>query len=324
MLAWMRHLLLLLLVAPTAFPCVGAESRQAAFRVLGVPPSLPVKKRWILRSILAHSSLPQADTRRAIQNLRGGAEDADGDESDAEESDDEEEDEDDDVFNSFVDRGEEDHFEEETMIKRFIQAYHKTPPLTKAYLTASFAATCANCITGQNDFPAILALDWGKVISRLQIWRPFTAFLNFGSLGFGYFMTIHFVWSYMSTLERLFHNTPYDNWIMIGFGMVSMLAGYPVMRLNARFLGHNLSTYLVYVWSRYHEGVSVGVFDLFTVKAELLPWFLVLQVSQICSRGIRNNGRSTLVAYVRSHCSRWLVVRASLKLVRPSDISAGR
>ena len=82
----------------------------------------------------------------------------------------------------------------------------------------------------------------------------------------------------MSTLERLNHNTPYDFWLMMLFGSVMMVAGYSMLGLSPRFLGHNLSTFLVYVWSRYHEGLEVNMFELFNTRAELLPWFFLAQV----------------------------------------------
>lgn len=173
----------------------------------------------------------------------------------------------------------EDDFGDESTVTRMIEAYHKTPPLTKAYLTASFGAALLGYVTNNKDFPPILQLEWKPVFTKLQIWRPLTAFLNFGPLGLGYLMTVHFVWTYMSTLERLNHSTPYDFWLMMFTGAVSMVVGYSVMGLSPRFLGHNLSTFLVYVWSRYHEGLEVNMFELFNTRAELLPWFFLAQVS---------------------------------------------
>lgn len=171
----------------------------------------------------------------------------------------------------------EDDFGDESTLDQLIAEYHKTPPLTKAYLTASFGAAILGYATNKNDFPSILQLDWKLILTRGQIWRPFTAFLNFGPVGLGYLMTVHFVWTYMSVLERLNHNTPYDFWLMMFFGAVSMVAGYSMMGLSPRFLGHNLSTFLVYVWSRYHEGLEVNMFELFNTRAELLPWFFLAQ-----------------------------------------------
>lgn len=157
-----------------------------------------------------------------------------------------------------------------------LTAWKKTPPFTKSYLAASFAATAFGYAFNKNEFPSFLMLKW-KPIAQGQVWRIATAFLNFGPLGLGYLMTAHFVWTYMSTLERLNHANPYDFWIMMFFGQLCMVIGYPIMKLETKFLGHNLSTFLVYIWSRYHEGVQVSMFDLFEARAEMLPWIFLMQ-----------------------------------------------
>jgi hypothetical protein len=206
--------------------------------------------------------------------LRGG--------SVVDESDEEDLSDDDDLFDAFAmgDEGEDD-FAEENFLDRTIQDFHKTPPLTKAYIQASMLATTYGYLVNKNEFPSFLSLDWNSVLWKAQIWRPFTTFLNFGPIGLGYLLTVHFVWTYMSTLERLHHHKPYDFWIMIFFGMLSMVVGYPAMKMNPRFLGHNISTFLVYIWSRYHEGLEVNLFELFNIRAELLPWFFLAQVSRL-------------------------------------------
>jgi len=211
--------------------------------------------------------------------IRGGS---DLDESD-EDSDEEDDLDDEDGAFDELESGEtgDDDFLEATSVDLFVEAYQKTPPLTKAYLTASFLVTLAGYLLNKNQFPEILLLDWKKTL-RGQIWRPFTTFFHFGPFGISYGLTLQFVWTYMSTLERLHHRKPYDFWIMIGFGMLSMVAGYPILKLNARFLGHNLSTFLVYMWSRYHEGAQVKIFELYTTRAEILPWFFLAQVRSIC------------------------------------------
>lgn len=206
--------------------------------------------------------------------LRGG--------SDLDDEDDEDPSLDDleDVFDEFEigDEADEDDFAENSFLDRAIDAYHKTPPLTKGYLTSSAIITGLGWALNHNKFPEIFLLDWKKTLTKGQIWRPLTTFFNFGPLGIGYFLTLQFVWTYMSTLERLHHRKPYEFWIMISFGMMSMVFGYPILKLNARFLGHNLSTFLVYMWSRYHEGMQVKMFEIHTTRAELLPWFFLLQV----------------------------------------------
>jgi Derlin-2/3 len=217
-------------------------------------------------------------TSRVLLSIRGGGGSDDEDEYDEDISDDEDED----FFDDFELGDEaEDDFAEDNTVDRIIQAFQKTPPLTKGYLTASFLATAAGYVLNKNVFPPLLVLDWTKVITRAQIWRPFSTFLNFGPFGLGYIMTVHFVWTYMGTLERLHHHKPYDFWIMIVFGMLTMVVGYPFLKLSPRFLGHNLSTFLVYIWSRYHEGLEVNMFELFNTRAELLPWFFLAQVRTV-------------------------------------------
>jgi len=223
----------------------------------------------------------------ALLNTRGGADDSDDEEESSEEEDeydeDEEESEDDeDIFGDFDfdEATSVDDFKEENIVDRLIEEYHRTPPITKAYLSASFAATAFGYFTANNQFPPLLTLEWNKVFKGAQIWRPFTAFLNLGSFGLiGYPMTIHFVHQYMSILERIAHDKPYDFWLMLLFGMASMLVGYPVMKLSPRFLGHNFSTFLVYIWSRMFGGMEVNVFELVTIKSDFLPWFMIGQTA---------------------------------------------
>jgi hypothetical protein len=220
---------------------------------------------------------------RLLSSTRGGAL-ADDEESDFDSDfeDEEEEDDENDLLGMMddMDDGEfvdDSDFAEDDVLKRAIAAFVKTPPLTKAYLSASMVATLYGYLMNRNQFPSFLSLEWKPTLTKLQIWRPFTAFLNFGPLGIGYPLTAHFVWEYMSTLERYCHKRPYDFWIMIVFGQLAMIVGYPLLNLSPRFLGHNLSTYLVYIWSRYHEGLGIRLFEAFETRAELLPWFFLAQ-----------------------------------------------
>ncbi|KAL3807017.1 hypothetical protein ACHAXA_007801 [Cyclostephanos tholiformis] len=238
-------------------------------------PPRSVRRGVSSSSCLAPASPPSS---RVVVLMRGGAldDDSDGDDDDGG-SDYSDFDFDDGAFDLDMSAVAEDDFGDDNALSRLMEAYRKTPPLTKAYLTASFGAAIFGYVANGNDFPSILQLDWKPVLTRMQVWRPLTAFLNFGPMGLGYLMTAHFVWTYMSTLERLNHGKPYDFWLMMFFGMASMVAGYSMMGLSPRFLGHNLSTFLVYVWSRYHEGLEVNMFELFNTRAELLPWFFLAQ-----------------------------------------------
>jgi Derlin-2/3 len=65
--------------------------------------------------------------------------------------------------------------------------------------------------------------------------------------------------------------------VQIIFGAISLLIGYTILGFNSKFLGHNLSTFLVYIWARIFEGSEVNVMDIIYLKAELLPWFFCIQ-----------------------------------------------
>jgi len=224
---------------------------------------------------------PYLSTPAFLSVPRGGGTLEDSDLYDSEEYDESDFDfDDDDVIFGFDDgdfEDAEDDFGENGMVDRMQVAWEKTPPFTKAYMSLSVAATTMGYVTNQNQFPNILLLKWNQVFTRLQIWRPITAFLNIGPFGFGYFMTAQFVWTYMATLERMSHSRPYDFWLMIFFAGSTMLAGYHFLNIPPNYLGHNLSTFLVYVWSRYHEGMEVNMFELFNSRAEMLPWLFLAQ-----------------------------------------------
>jgi Derlin-2/3 len=208
-----------------------------------------------------------------VLSLRGGSDSDDESDYDLEDGDDE------DLFG--VEEGDggslESDFANENVVDRMLSAWERTPPFTKAYMTACFSAAVLGFIFNNNQLPDILSLDWKKTFASLQLWRPLTSFFNIGPFGILWFLQAHFVWTYMSTLERLNHKRPYDFWIMILFGQISMVIGYPLLKLNPQSLGHNLSTFFVYVWARYHEGIQVSIFDMFTARAEFLPWFFLAQ-----------------------------------------------
>jgi Derlin-2/3 len=312
---------------------VGASYAEAAAsfsRVSFFPPRLG---RSVPRTVSSKSSLTVTQisnepclARRIVDSVpRGGAianyeeEEEDDDDEDVDLDDD-----DDDTESSnftFDDEIAESDFAEETTVDRILTAWKNTPPLTKGYLTASAAATIYGFLFGKNEFPKLLLLDWEKVLTRLQIWRPFTAFLNFGPLGIGYLMTAQFVWVYMSTLERLNHNRPYDFWIMILFGQLSMVIGYPLLKLRTSFLGHNLSTFLVYIWSRYNEGIDVNMFDLFNTKAEMLPWMFLAQTYLLEGEPPILDFLGIVFGHLYHHCKTVGILRAPESLSKWYDES---
>jgi Derlin-2/3 len=157
------------------------------------------------------------------------------------------------------------------------EMWTKTPPVTQIYVGTSISLSLLVFILNKNVWPEFLNLNWMRVFTRMEIWRPFTAFMFFGPLGMNYLLTINFVWTYMSQLEKLNFKAPEDFFVLIVFGAATLLPLYSILGLSTKFLGHNLSTYLVYIWARLFEGTDVNVMDLFLLRAEILPWFFCAQ-----------------------------------------------
>jgi Derlin-2/3 len=277
------------------------------------------------RRLLFSTATNQASkSASSLLKLRGGGSLAEEDDDEEEEEEEIEEDEDEDFFDALDEEGflsVDDHDDasaftgEDDMGKRLAKAWAKTPPVTKA-------AVCGMAMY-QNEFPTFMSWDTKRMLTRMELWRPFTSFLNFGPLGISYLLSMQFVWSYMSTLERMNHNKPYDFWIMILFGMASMIIGYPVLKLSPRLLGHNLSTYMVYIWSRNHEGVEVSFFDILTFKAELLPWVFLAQTYLLEGEPPVLDLLGIVFGHVYYHLKRTGMLQAPRSLVRWYEKSAG-
>ena len=154
--------------------------------------------------------------------------------------------------------------------------WNKTPPVTQLYVGSSIAITILSFILNQNKWPDLLHFEWSSILTG-QVWRLISAFLYFGQLDLFYPLTMQFVWQHMAQLEKLSYNKPEDFVMMILFGGISLISLYSILGISTRFLGHNLATYLVYIWSRVFEGTDVNFMDLFTLKSELLPWFFSVQ-----------------------------------------------
>ena len=204
-----------------------------------------------------------------LMTLRGGKDiktntDDDDSEEDVDESDD-------------IELGENSNLSQNKLVSSITDMWTKTPPITQAYIGSSIAITTLSFILNKNVWPKLLHLEWKDVLTRLQFWRPFTAFLYYGPFGLNYILTIQFVWTYMAQLEKLSYKAPADFFIQMIFGASTLLVVYSILGISPKFLGHNLSTFLVYIWARVFEGSEVNVMDLFNLKAEILPWFFCLQ-----------------------------------------------
>lgn len=164
------------------------------------------------------------------------------------------------------------------VIQNYLLApWGSTPPVTKLFVGLSFVITSLAAMFNGNEWPQELQFDVERTLQNAEIWRPLTSFLYLGPMGINYLLTLQFVWMYMAQLEKLLFQAPAEYIVMLLFGGLSLIGSYMVLDLPTRFLGHNLSTYLVYIWSKIFEGQDVNLMDLFTLKAEYLPWFFAAQ-----------------------------------------------
>lgn len=221
----------------------------------------PIKCNGILRGSV-HSSARAftALTLRGGKGGKGGAEEAAEEDDKGSSSGDGDGDLDVDVdVDGDVDDSSAMDGQQNQMLTSIGELWSKTPPMTQVYVGGSILLTVASFLLNKNNWPELLNLEWGAVLTKFQLWRPMTAFLFFGPLGLNYLLTIHFVWTYMAQLEKLNYKKPEEFFVMMAFGAVALLVGYTVSGLSPKFLGHNLSTFLVYIWARIFEGTDVNV-----------------------------------------------------------------
>lgn len=155
--------------------------------------------------------------------------------------------------------------------------WKKTPPLTQIYISSSILFTTLSFMFNKNKWPDFLSFEWKPILTRFEFWRLYTGFLFFGALDLFYPLTLQFVWQHMSQLEKLSYKHPEEFFVSLLFGGGMLIALYSIFGISMKFLGHNLATYLVYIWSRVFEGADVNFMDILTLKAEMLPWFFCAQ-----------------------------------------------
>lgn len=188
--------------------------------------------------------------------------------------------------------------------------WDRTPPITQLYVGCSTAITLLSFAFNKNKWPSFLHFDWSPILFQGQFWRLISAFFFLGPLDIFYPLTIQFVWQHMSTLEKLSSQQPEEFALMTLFGAVALIALYTATGVSMKFLGHNLATYFVYLWARLFEGQDVNFMDLFTLKAEMLPWFFCAQ-TYLLEHEIPI---ADLIGIAVGHCYHYLTQRQVLRV----------
>jgi len=107
------------------------------------------------------------------------------------------------------------------------------------------------------------------------VWRLFTNFFFFGSIGLDFLFHMFFLVRYCRLLEEgSFRGRTADFVAMLLFGGALLCACSPFTDVPP-FLGSALAFMMVYVWGRRNEHVRMSFLGLFQFRAPYLPWVLL-------------------------------------------------
>ncbi|KAM5362730.1 hypothetical protein ACJZ2D_012392 [Fusarium nematophilum] len=109
--------------------------------------------------------------------------------------------------------------------------------------------------------------------SPLQYWRLLTTFLYFGPFSLDLLFHVYFLQRYARLLEESSGRSPaHFSWLLM-YAMASLIALSPLVSMP--FLGHPLSSTLVYIWSRRNPDTRLSFLGLLVFTAPYLPWVLM-------------------------------------------------
>lgn len=147
------------------------------------------------------------------------------------------------------------------------------PPVTRAYVSGAFIVTASCSLDLVSPFSLYFNLN--LVFQKAQVWRLFTNFFFFGSLGIDFLFHMFFLARYCRLLEEgSFRGRTSDFALMLLFGGILMCIFSAFVSVPP-FLGSSLAFMMVYVWARRNDDVRMSFLGLFTFRAPYLPWVLL-------------------------------------------------
>nr|CAG4648853.1 EOG090X0CFQ [Polyphemus pediculus] len=152
------------------------------------------------------------------------------------------------------------------------QEYMLMPPVTRAYTTMCLFTSVAVQLDVVSPFQ--LYFNPLLIVQKYELWRLITPFFFFGTFNFNFLFNMIFTYRYCRMLEEgSFRGRTADFIYMFMFGCISTVIS--AWFVNLLFLGHSLTTMLVYVWARRNPYVRMNFFGLLPFRAPYLPWVLV-------------------------------------------------
>lgn len=106
-----------------------------------------------------------------------------------------------------------------------------------------------------------------------QYWRLVTTFLFFNSFTIDLLFQVYFMQRYSRLLEESAGRSPaHYSWLLL-YATTSLILLSPLVSMP--FLGHPLSSTLVYIWSRRNPDTQLSFLGLLVFTAPYLPWVLM-------------------------------------------------
>jgi Derlin-2/3 len=120
------------------------------------------------------------------------------------------------------------------------------------------------------NLPALLTND---SLTYCQYWRLLTTFLYFGPLSLDLVFHVFFLTRYSRLLEESSGRSPAQfSWLLL-YATTCLICLSPLVSMP--FLGHPLSSTLVYIWSRRNPDTRLSFLGLLVFTAPYLPWVLM-------------------------------------------------
>lgn len=145
-------------------------------------------------------------------------------------------------------------------------------PICTRWWTVATIATSA-LVQFQMITPYQLFYSFRTVFHKSQYWRLITTFLYFGPLSLDLVFHIYFLQRYSRLLEESSGRSPaHFSWLLL-YSMSALLLLSPMVSIP--FLGHSLSSTMVYIWARRNPDTRLSFLGLVVFTAPYLPWVLM-------------------------------------------------
>ncbi|KAK6850134.1 Der1-like family-domain-containing protein [Apiospora arundinis] len=153
-----------------------------------------------------------------------------------------------------------------------LEAWFWEMPICTRWWTTATVLTSA-LVQCQMVSPYQLFYSVRTVFTKGEYWRMLTTFLYFGPFSLDLLFHVYFLQRYSRLLEESSGRSPaYFSWLLM-YSMAFLLVLSPLVAMP--FLGHPLSSIMVYIWSRRNPDTRLSFLGLLVFTAPYLPWVLM-------------------------------------------------